>query len=284
MRARFAGGWAAILTVASACSSSTDVSNTDAGAANSDASGSGSGSSGASGGSSGSSGAATGADGGSADASGSSSGAAEGGMTSSDAGTDADGAVSPIPYPSGPYCAAAGAGGHLATGCVIPNLTWNGYVDDAADALATTKPYRSYSLYDVYNDARVSGKRYAMINIAEYLCPGCQHSAQELQTGGQAVVQAGGVVVEVVMTDGFTTPAKMGDAATWANKYSLYVTTVADLDPTTPTLNTLGRRDQAYIIDLTTMTVLQYLNGSTGAVTNNSASLAMTTMHTLLGK
>ena len=199
------------------------------------------------------------------------------------------GGGSPLPYPSGPYCAAAGANGHLATGCVIPNLTWMGYVDDAADAVATTKPFRSYSLNDVYNDAHVSGKRYAMINLAEFLCPGCQHSAMELMSGGQAVVQAGGVVVEVLMTDGFTTAAKMNDAGlndvtAWVDKYMLDVTTVGDFNASTPTLNTLGRRDQAYIVDLTTMTVLQYINGSTSAVTNNSAALAMTAMHTLLGK
>src|SRR5688500_2960768 len=75
-----------------------------------------------------------------------------------DAGTGGDGAdaaVAPSAYPSGPYGVAVGA--------VIANLSWVGYVSPAADAIATTKPYGAYSL----DDARRSGKRYAMINLAE---------------------------------------------------------------------------------------------------------------------
>lgn len=174
----------------------------------------------------------------------------------------------------------------MATGCVIPNLSWNGYVDDTADAIATTKPYVAYSLLDVYNAARVSGKKYLMINIAEVQCPGCQSSATAMgmSTGGGASVdQAGGVLIEVVMTNGFIAPPTKTDLDAWVNKYKLSFTVMADLTLTTN--NTLGRRDQAYIIDLKTMKILQFMPGSiAGAGANNSGPQGMAAMHTLLGK
>jgi hypothetical protein len=55
----------------------------------------------------------------------------------------------------------------------------------------------------------------------------------------------------------------------------------------TTTLDVLGRREQAYIIDLTTMTILDVIEGNTdggGAATTYSASDGMTEMHMLLGK
>jgi hypothetical protein len=156
-------------------------------------------------------------------------------------------------------------------GCIMPNMQWIGYVNDAADALSTTKPYVSYSL----DDARMSGKRYAMVNIAEFLCPGCAQSADEISTGGAAVVQAGGVVIEVLMTDAFTSIATQSNLDSWVQNHMLSVTAVKDPDSSmgTPTYDQMGRRDQAYIIDLTTMNVIQCIDGK-----------ALTAMHMLLGK
>jgi hypothetical protein len=191
------------------------------------------------------------------------------------------------PYPSGPYCTPAGTAGHLPVGCVLPNMTWIGYVNTAADALSSTKPYVMYSLDDV----RKSGKRYAMINVAEFVCPGCAQSAMDLESGGASVVAAGGVVVEVLMTSGFSQIASMANLNSWVGEYMLKVTAVKDLDtaPTTadptPTNNLFGRRDQAYIVDLTTMKIIKFEPGNTISVMNmNSAYEAMTDMHTLLGK
>jgi hypothetical protein len=196
--------------------------------------------------------------------------------------------VATFPYPSGPYCAAAGSGGAMATGCVIPNLSWNGYVDDKGDALATTKPYVAYSLLDVYNAAKVSGTKYLMINIAEFDCPGCQNSATEMgmaSGGGASVDQAGGQLIEVLMTSGFVAPPTKANLDSWVEKYNLSFTVMADLGAALTTNNTLGRRDQAYIIDMTTMKVLQYIDGSIVADgANNSGALGMAAMHKLLGK
>jgi hypothetical protein len=188
--------------------------------------------------------------------------------SSSDATTDAASG-----YPTGPYGTKVGS--------VIANMTWIGYVDDAADALATTKPYVTYSL----DDARKSGKHYAMLNLAETFCPGCQKSAGELATGGASVVNAGGVVIEVLETTGFTSQASKTDLTSWVNKYQLPITSVKDQDGSgTPTLTALGQREQAYIIDLTTMKIIQIIPGDITGAGATSGGKAMTAMHTLLGK
>jgi hypothetical protein len=179
----------------------------------------------------------------------------------------------PGPYPGGPY--------GVTVDTVIADRSWIGYADDAADAIATTKPYAAYTL----DDARRSGKHYAMVNLAETDCPGCQKSAGEIAAGGKAVVDAGGVVIEVLETTGFVSQATMADLDTWINAYSLPVTTVKDPDGSgTPTFTSLGQREQAYIIDLTTMLIIEIIEGDTSGLGATSGGKALTAMHALLGK
>jgi hypothetical protein len=298
-------GLASIAAVA-ACSSSSEPGNTGGSGSSAGSTSSGSAGSGSTGSSDTSSGdtasgstssgdtssgtSSTGSAGSGTTSSGSTSGTSSGGT---DGGTSAgDSGVAPVAYPAGPYCAAAGQNGAMATGCVIPNLNWNGYVDDSANALATTKPYVAYSLLDLYNSARVSGKKYAMVNIAEFDCPGCASSAMEMGmttdggvSAGASVDLAGGILIEVLMTSGFVAPPTKANLDAWIGKYNLDFTTVADLSAALTTNNTLGRRDQAYIIDLTTMKILKYIDGSIAAAgSNNSGALGVAAMHTLLGK
>jgi hypothetical protein len=163
-------------------------------------------------------------------------------------------------------------------------MQWSGYVDNAANAVATTLPYGNYSL----DDARKSGAHYAMINLAETDCPGCQQSATQIESGGPGVVAAGGVFIEVLETTGFTQQATKTSLNAWINKYQLEVTSVKDADGSTgtPTLTTLGGREHAYIVDLTTMKIVQIITGDdTGLVPNGqSGGLGITAMHKLLGK
>jgi hypothetical protein len=163
-------------------------------------------------------------------------------------------------------------------------MQWSGYVDSAANAVATTLPYGNYSLDDV----RKSGAHYAMINLAESDCPGCQMSATQLASGGPGVVAAGGVIVEVLESTGFISQATKTSLDAWVNKYQLEVTTVKDADGSsgTPTLTTLGPREHAYIVDLTTMKIVQIIQGDdTGALPNaQSGGKGIAAMHTLLGK
>jgi hypothetical protein len=180
----------------------------------------------------------------------------------------------------------------MTVGCVMPNLSWNGYVDNTADALAMSKPYVSYSMLDLYNDAHKSGIKYGMINLAEFDCPGCQNSATAFGTSpdggdteGASVDHAGGILIEVLMTSGFVSPPTKANLDSWIMKYNLHFTTVADLSTALTTNNTLGRRDQAYIIDLTTMKLLKYETGNIGpAGTGNSGPEGMADMHMYLGK
>jgi hypothetical protein len=163
-------------------------------------------------------------------------------------------------------------------------MKWIGYVDPTANAVATTEPYVAYSL----DDARKSGAHYAMIHLAETDCPGCQMAATQLEASAAAVVQAGGVMIEVLETTGFVTQASQTGLQQWIGSYKLPITSVKDPDGTgTATLTALGGREHVYIIDLTTMTILDYITGDDaggGAATAYSADLGMTEMHTLLGK
>jgi hypothetical protein len=247
------------------------------------ASGSGSGAGASSSGTTSSSG--TGSSGAQSSSSGTSGGGSgSSGSSSSSGSSGSDASTSYGPYPSGPYCQPAGSLGHLSAGCVLPNTTWIGYADPKADAVATTKPFANYSL----DDARKSGHRWAMINVAEFQCPGCAHSGTELEAMGAAVEKAGGVVIEVLETDGFQNCATQPDLMTWITRYSLEVTTVIDpgglnTPPSpSPSLAFFGLRDQAYIVDLTTMKVTQYIAGSIAPVATNSAGLALQALDSLL--
>jgi hypothetical protein len=295
-----------LTAISVACSGS---SSPPGGLNNAGSSGGGTSSSGASGASSSNGGGASddGGPGGSSSSSGSSNGSSGGPSSSSSSSSSGsgssgtDGSTTTASYPSGPYCTAAGSSGHLPVGCVLPNTSWIGYDDEAANALATTEPYAAYSLGTAFADAQKSGKRYAMLNLAEFECPGCNKSAVELSTvgdggvsAGAAVVQAGGVVIELLETAGFVDIATQTDLETWINDptatggaHALHVTTVEDPGATgtpSPSLAFFGQREQAYIIDLTTMKILQYIDGDITGIGATSGGLAMTAMHQLLGK
>lgn len=71
-------------------------------------------------------------------------------------GTGSSGGSGSSSYPAGPY------GNSL--GDTIPNLVWQGYVNDRADALSTTKPYVHYST----DDLRKSGPKLALVHLSEF--------------------------------------------------------------------------------------------------------------------
>ena len=184
---------------------------------------------------------------------------------------------------------------------MLPNTSWMGYDDEAANALATTEPYAAYSLGKAFADAQQSGKRYAMLNLAEFDCPGCKKSAVELSavgdggvSAGAAVVQAGGVVIELLETAGFVDIATQAELQSWINDptategpHALQVTTVGDpgaAGTASPSLAFFGQREQAYIIDLTTMKIHDVIAGDITGAGATSGGLGMTQMHTLLGK
>src|ERR1019366_167934 len=100
-----------------------------------------------------------------------------------------------------------------------------------------------------------------------------------ISAGGAAVVNAGGVMIEILETTGFVTQASMTGLTAWVNKYSLPVTTVKDPDGSgTPTLTALGPREQAYIIDLTTMKILQIIGGDISGIGATSGGKGLAAM------
>jgi hypothetical protein len=111
-----------------------------------------------------------------------------------------------------------------------------------------------------------------------------------------SVVQAGGMFIEVLESVNFATAPTQMQLQTWISEptapsgpHALWVTTVGDQPMSTglPSYAFFGRRDQAYIVDLTTMKIIKYILGNTGPTpggTGNSAPQAMAYMHMLLGK
>ena len=59
-------------------------------------------------------------------------------------------------YPAGPY-------GNQ-EGDTIPDLSWEGFVNDAAMGKANAQPFGPYSM----NDLRQSGRSYALVHLSEF--------------------------------------------------------------------------------------------------------------------
>jgi hypothetical protein len=120
---------------------------------------SGSGGSSGNGGSSGSGGSAgSGGSGGSAGSGGSSGagGSSGSGGSAGVAGSSGTGGQSSA-YPPGPY--------GKEVGDTVANYAFQGYVNDAGDAISTTKPFvASYTM----DDLRKSGKQYAFLHVAQF--------------------------------------------------------------------------------------------------------------------
>ena len=76
--------------------------------------------------------------------------------SSSDGGEKGTGAANLGAYPEGTY-------GHD-VGQIIPNLQWQGYVNETAEGVATAQPFVAYSMDDV----RRSGKPYAFVHVSEF--------------------------------------------------------------------------------------------------------------------
>jgi hypothetical protein len=99
----------------------------------------------------------------------------------------------------------------------------------------------------------------------------------------KTVVDAGGVVVEVLEYD-FTMATK-AELDAWVNAYKLPITSVKDPDNNQgETVTLLDHREHVYIIDLSTMKIMQVYTGSLAGIGPPSVDAAMSMMHTLLGQ
>ena len=76
-------------------------------------------------------------------------------------------------------------------GSILENLLWEGFVDEQADAIATSKGYASYSPEALRHTARSLG----LIHLSDVSSEGSARSADDLATRGPAAVQAGAALV-----------------------------------------------------------------------------------------
>ncbi len=90
---------------------------------------------------------------------------------------------------------------------------------------------------------------------------------------GQAAVEAGGLVVEVLYT---------GDMVAWIQGEDLHVSVVKPKDA--QTLQELVSREWSYIVDLKTMKIVWKGFGSYSGAAPQSMDTALTQLHTFLGK
>lgn len=168
-------------------------------------------------------------------------------------------------YPAGPY------GSQVDD--VFPPLVWDGFVNESAVGLATTKPFVPYSMDDV----RKTCRKYALVHNSEFTCPGCKNSADWLGTkgGGKQVVDAGGVVVELLQSNNFN-PSNQTALETWILAYDLTVTSLIDASTADPnqTETALGIRETTWIVDLETMKILNKFSGSIQGIGTPSAEAA----------
>jgi hypothetical protein len=96
---------------------------------------------------------------------------------------------------------------------------------------------------------------------------------------GKQVVDKGGVMIEILAAVAGAAPQK-SDLDAWITTYNLPVTTVKDPDSMPlASLTALVRREYTYIVDLSTMKIVNRYIGSTDG---SGISSAMTGMQTML--
>ena len=98
------------------------------------------------------------------------------------------------------------------------------------------------------------------------------------------MVDLGAVVVEVLETKAGLAPAQ-ADLDAWITSHKLPVTSMIDA-PSSPlaTFKALQRREQGWIVDLSTMKIVKKYTGTTDGSPDGLISSAAADLATLLGK
>lgn len=182
--------------------------------------------------------------------------------------TEADSGSTPG-YPEGPY--------GKEVGDIMENYAFRGYVNDAGDVLSNTLPVTDYSL----NDARQSGAPFALIHLSAFYCSGCRSAARDLGDLAGDVLDAGGIVIEILFTE--VPDGGRGELSAWVETFDLMVTTIVPLDGNT-LVESAADREHAFIVDLSTMEIVWTAFGSYTTTTNSSAKQGVAEMLRLLGQ
>jgi hypothetical protein len=104
-----------------------------------------------------------------------------------------------------------------------------------------------------------------------------------LAAQGKSVVDAGGAVVEILMTKAGG-PVARADLDAWATKYPFVTTTLMDPPGSgTPTFDAWGRREQTFVVELSTMKIVKKISGSIAGVGDSSVKQAIPVILQLLG-
>ena len=99
------------------------------------------------------------------------------------------------------------------------------------------------------------------------------------------MVDAGGVAVEILETNVFREPTQ-AELDTWIDTFGLTITSVIDRDPDaqTETFTALGVREQIFIVDLSTMTIVYQFSGDVTGQATPSANAAIDDILSRLGR
>lgn len=98
------------------------------------------------------------------------------------------------------------------------------------------------------------------------------------------LIDAGGTVIEILESTALA-PSSKSDLDAWINAVGLQVTSLKDPDgtSTTVTLNTYGIRETVFLVDLSTMKIVDKYNGSLAGAGTSSIGQAIPTFLMLLG-
>lgn len=171
----------------------------------------------------------------------------------------------PLGYPPGPYGRTVGS--------TLAPLRWEGYVSPDGAALARDQGHGPYSP----DDLRRSGRSLALVHFADFDCPGCRSSALSLAARGAELSLAGAAVVEVLVSKQYSDPANRTHLDAWVATYDLTVTTVIDAPGhELESLDAIGIRETAVIVELPSMRILWRATGDLFGVGASSVELAAT--------
>jgi hypothetical protein len=120
---------------------------------------------------------------------------------------------------------------------------------------------------------RRSGRPYALLHFADFDCPGCRNGARDLALLGGGIAQAGGAVVEVLITQDYFSVANRSHLDAWVATYDLTVTSVIDAsDRELESYRRIGIRETTLVVDLSTMKVVWRLTGDLFGIDPSSVS------------
>src|SRR5262245_18439499 len=132
---------------------------------------------------------------------------------------------------------------------------------------------------------RRSGREVALVHVADFDCPGCNNAASILAKGAKAFVDAGGLVVEVLGSQGFFNPADRAHLDAWVNTYDFVTTSVIDAPgQELATRDAMEIRETALVVDLTTMRVVFRMTGDLAGIEPASLCGAFPEMHRRLAR